>query len=73
MAEMTYKQKAKLDKGTFAVPSKEGYGGKGKYPIPDKSHARNALARVSQFGSAREKSLVKAAVLRKFPTVSQEK
>ena len=36
-------------KARKAIPSKEfGEPGKRKYPIEDKSHARNALARVSQ-------------------------
>ena len=54
MAKMTTKQKDRLPKGEFAVKTKSGYGGKGKYPIPDAAHARNALARVSQFGSSSE-------------------
>ena len=43
-----------MPKRDFALPGK-GSGPEGKqggsYPIPDISHARNALARVSQFGS----------------------
>jgi len=71
MATMSYKEKAKLSKGTFAVPGKEGYGGKGKYPIPDEAHARNALARASQFGTPGVIAKVKAAVRRKFPNIKQ--
>lgn len=73
MAKMTYKQKAKLSSSNFAVKDKEGYGGKGKYPIPDEAHARNALARVSTFGTAAEKARVKAAVLRRYPSIKQGK
>ena len=39
------KNRKKLDKAAFALP------GKRKYPIPDKAHARNALARVAQHGN----------------------
>jgi hypothetical protein len=41
----------------------------GSYPIPDESHARNALARVSQHGSEAEKRKVKSAVAKKFPEI----
>jgi len=33
-----------------------------RYPISDKAHARNALARVSQHGTSDEKARVRAAV-----------
>ena len=41
----------------------------GSYPIPDESHARNALARVSQHGSEAEKAKVRKAVASKFPNI----
>jgi len=69
---MSYKQKSKLPKKSFAVKTKEGYGGKGKYPIPDASHARNALARVSQHGSPAEKAKVRSAVKKKYPSIGQK-
>jgi hypothetical protein len=53
MARLTYKARKAMPKKSFALPSKRE-GGKGGYPIPDKSHARNALSRVSQFGSSTE-------------------
>lgn len=40
-----------------------------RYPIEDKNHARNALARVSRHGSPAEKSTVRAAVHRKYPGI----
>jgi len=57
----------------FAVPKKSRVGGKGKgkYPIPDLAHARNALSRVQQHGSAAEKRMVKAAVKRKYPGLAK--
>lgn len=64
MAKLSSKQRNSLPTSTFAEP------GKRDYPIPDISHARNALSLVSQFGSPAEKSQVRAAVHRKFPTIS---
>ncbi len=42
MAKLTTKQRNKLPKSDFGLPGREAY------PMPDKSHARNALARASQ-------------------------
>jgi hypothetical protein len=72
MAVLTAKARKKLPKSDFALPGKgEGPGGKGagSYPIPDKAHARNALARVAQHGSPSEKKRVRAAVSKKYPDI----
>jgi hypothetical protein len=61
------KQRKKLSKKSFALP------GKRKYPIPDKKHARNALARVAQHGTPAEQKKVKAAVKRRFPSLGGKK
>jgi hypothetical protein len=63
MAKLTAKARNSLKTSTFAIP------GKRAYPLPDKSHARNALARVSQFGSSEEKAKVRSAVARKYPGI----
>lgn len=63
MARLTYGQRKKLQSSSFAIP------GKRKYPIEDKAHARNALARVSAFGSPGEKATVRGEVRRKFPSI----
>ena len=66
----------KLPSSSFALPGKgEGPEGKGSgsYPIPDASHARNALARVSQHGTAAEKAKVRAKVHAKYPDIGKEK
>lgn len=42
MATLTTKERNKLPKSDFGLPGREAY------PMPDKSHARNALARASQ-------------------------
>lgn len=49
----------------FALPG-------GRYPIHDESHARNALARVSQNGSSEEKAKVRAAVHKKYPHMGKK-
>jgi hypothetical protein len=63
--DLSTKQRKKLSKKEFALP------GKRKYPIPDKAHARNALARVAQYGTPAEQKKVKAAVKRRFPSVGK--
>lgn len=49
----------------FALPSKK------KYPIPDKSHARNALSRAKQSNTEGSYSTVRAKVLQKFPSLKK--
>jgi len=74
MAVLSTKKRQSLKSSQFALPGKgEGKGGKGagSYPIPDASHARNALARVAQHGTASEKAKVRSAVARKFPDIGQ--
>jgi len=63
--DLSTKQRKQLSKKEFALP------GKRKYPIPDKAHARNALARVAQYGTPAEQKKVKAAVKRRFPSVGK--
>lgn len=64
MAKLTAKKRKRLKKKSFALPAKR------KYPIHDKSHARNALARVAQHGTASEKRKVRAKVCKKYPSIS---
>lgn len=59
-AVLTSKQRDNLPDSAFALPGR-------RYPIPDRAHAANALARVAQNGTSSEKARVKAAVCRKFP------
>lgn len=70
--KLTYKKRKKMPKKEFALPSKREKG-KGGYPIPDKAHARNALARVSQHGTPAEKKEVRAKVHKKFPSIGAGK
>ena len=56
----------------FALPGKgKGPEGKqaGSYPIPDKTHARMALAMVAKHGTSEKKAKVRAAVEKKFPGI----
>ncbi len=62
MAKLTSKARAALPKSTFALPG-------GKYPIPDASHARNALARASGNASPSQQATIKAKVKAKFPGI----
>jgi len=73
MAKLTAKERQRMPKADFALPGRgEGKkgAGAGSYPIPNKSHARNALARVSQHGTPGEKVTVKRAVEKKFPGIA---
>jgi hypothetical protein len=66
MAKLSAAARKRIPKSQFAEPAKRAY------PIPDESHARNALARVSQHGSPSEKRQVKAAVKRRYPGIKQK-
>ena len=66
MAVLTTKERKALPGSDFALPG-------GRYPIPDKSHGRNALARVSQNGTPAEKAVVRRKVAAKFPTIGKKK
>ncbi len=65
MAKLTPKKRKALPKGSFAIPERRAY------PIEDKAHARNALARVAQHGTPAEKRRVRAAVKRKYPSIGK--
>lgn len=74
MTKLSSEMRHKLPGKDFALPGK-GAGkdgkGSGSYPVENISHARNALARVSQNGSPDEKAKVKAKVKSKFPSIDQ--
>jgi len=67
MVKLTSKKRKGLKGSQFAIPSER------KYPINDKSHARNALSRVSQHGTSVEKAQVRKAVKRKYPSIGKKK
>ena len=64
---------AKLTAGKRnALPGKAFAGPERSYPINNASHARNALSRVSQFGSESLKEKVRARVHAKYPDIGKK-
>lgn len=57
-------KRSHISKDNFALPGS-------RYPIHDLPHARNALARVSQYGTPAEKAKVKTAVHKKYPELAK--
>jgi hypothetical protein len=70
MAKLTTAQRKKLPAKSFALPAKKP--GSGSYPIPDASHARNALSRVAANGTSAEKKAVRAKVAAKYPNIGKK-
>lgn len=64
MARLTASTRRAIPTSEFALPGRH-------YPIEDKSHARNALSRVSENGTPAEKATVRAKVHRKFPAIGK--
>ena len=66
MAKLTGRQRRRLPKSAFALPSKR------KFPIHDKAHARNALSRAStqKPGTAR---YIRAKVYKRYPSLRPKK
>jgi hypothetical protein len=70
MAKLSTKERKRVSKSDLALPGKRSRtGGKGGYPIEDETHGRNALARVSQFGTPKEKAEVRRKVHEKYPDI----
>jgi hypothetical protein len=63
MAKLTTAKRKALPSSTFAGPDRS-------YPIPDASHARNALARASQHAGPALKAKIRARVKKKFPGIA---
>ena len=66
MAKLTAARRKKIPTSEFAGPDRS-------YPIDTANRARNALSRVSQFGSSEEKAKVRGAVHRKYPVIGKGK
>ena len=64
MGVLTSAARKKLPGKDFALPG-------GRYPVNDPNHARNALARVSQYGTPEEKAKVRAKVRSKYPGIGK--
>lgn len=65
MAKLDAKARNAIPSVEFALPSER------KFPIEDRSHAANALARAAQSGVPEIKAKVTAAVHRKYPDMGQ--
>lgn len=65
VGKLSYAGRQNLSSEDFAIPETR------KYPIPDISHARNALARVSQHGTSVESQRVMQAVYTKYPELNK--
>lgn len=63
MAKLSTNERKEIPTKSYAEPDKR------KYPIENKAHAKNALSRVTQFGTAAEKAKVRAAVKKKYPSL----
>ena len=65
MTKLSTKARNRLSASAFAGPDRS-------YPIEDKAHARNALARAAQHASPELQAKIKAKVRRKFPNIAVE-
>jgi len=65
MAKLTARVRNSLPERSFALKGR-------RYPIEDKVHARNALARVSQDGTPKEKQEVRRKINRLYPELRQK-
>lgn len=63
--KLTAKARNAIPTKEFALPKER------KFPIEDRSHAQNALARASQSGVPEIKAKVTAAVHRKYPDMGK--
>ena len=63
MAVLTTKARTAIPTSEFALPGR-------RYPIEDRAHADNALARVSQYGTPQEQDEVRSAVKRKYHDIA---
>jgi hypothetical protein len=66
MAKLTTKKRKALKSKDFVFPKTR------KFPIEDKAHARDALARAAHKGGAVE-AKVRAAVKKKYPGIGKKK
>lgn len=72
-AKLTYRQKQQLPDSAFAIIERDPKTGEKirKYPIHDRAHAKNALARVAQFGTPEERRTVRTKVYQKYPELKK--
>ena len=61
--KLTKVKRDALPASAFGLPAER------KYPMPDESHARNALARASANATPKEKAKIKRKVIKRFPGI----
>jgi hypothetical protein len=66
MARLSTSERKAIPSSSFAEPDKR------KYPIENAAHAKDALSRVSRFGTPAEKAKVNAAVKAKYPSMEKK-
>ncbi len=66
MGILSAKERNALPTEAFAIPQGR------RYPIHNIEHARDALSRVSEFGTPQEKALVHAAVHHRYPQIGKK-
>lgn len=66
MAVLTTKGRKQIKPSNFVYPKER------RYPIHDMAHARNALSRVSQYGTPAEKAKVRREVYKKYPSLKKK-
>lgn len=66
-AELSKERRAELPKKDFAQPNKTEEGQKGKYPIPDRKHAKIALGLSAMHHDTGAQAAVKRKVRAKYP------
>jgi hypothetical protein len=78
-AHLTFENHLRGLVGQIDVQGKEKITGKRirctkkrKYPIENEAHARNALARVSRFGTPEEKKMVCEAEAKRYPMIHEK-
>lgn len=67
MSTLNAAERNKLKTSDFALPKERAY------PIHNIAHARDALSRVSQYGTPEEQEKVRAAVHKRYPKLAGEK
>jgi hypothetical protein len=64
--KLTFRQRKSLPSRLFVFPKKRSY------PIENETHARNALSRVSRYGTQKQKEKVCKAVEKRYPEIHAE-
>jgi len=74
-AKLSYRERQRLPDSAFAIVYRDPKTGEKirKYPIHDRAHAKNALARVAQFGTPEEREIVRRKVYQRYPDLKKQR